>query len=293
MLSHILYGQAALTHGGLIFKAQAAGARGQQVSLTIESGDELAVTITFPASNIFEIVGSGAGAILLTVADDTTEADVIDLLNADASFKILATVESAEDADSTDNVETRAATPFSAPTDGLQQHLQAKLGIANWESRTLVATGAPLGDIWTGDAKPTRIELDGSPDYWEGSVFVGVGFQHEQRYQVQNALLDACRRALVAAINDFDHEDVIDKTEIICGYTNQMKDKSAGTADDKGELSVIAHIKMQWQEPSLINDDSVPFEAANIGLWREPQAGDVTVVGDGEVFDQTLTITPE
>ncbi len=293
MLSHILYGQSQLAHGGLIFKARAAGFRGQQVSLAVESGDALVVAVTFTAPNVFKALATGIGDIVVTVADDTTEADLVAALKAEPSFKVLATVEQAQDADGTDQVAPLAKTQFTAPAGGLQQHVEALTGIAVWESRTLRTTGAPIGDIWPSEATASRSEVAGDVDHWEGTLLVGIALEHDQRYQVQNALLDAYRRALYVALKTFDHDDLEDLTNNDFGYTNTMKDEAAGTEDDRGALNVVARCKIKWQEPAFDEDEGVPLASMNIGLWREPQEGDVAVVGDGEIFDQRLHVTPQ
>ncbi len=293
MLSHILLGQSQLTHGGLVFKARAAGFRGQAVSLTVQSGDALAVSVAFAGGNAFQAPGTGAGDIVATVADDTTEEELLDALDDTPAFRVLASVELAPGADGAGAVGALAKTPFAAPADGLQQALAASTGINNWESRVLRTEGAPVGDIWTAEATPDRAHVDGGADYWEGTVLVGIAFQHASRYQVQNATLDAYRRALWLALKQFDHPDLNDLTEDTFGYTNTMKDQSAGEADDQGALNVVARIKIKWQEPAFDEDDSVPLASMNIGLWREPQEGDVATVGDGEEFDQRLVVTRE
>jgi hypothetical protein len=294
MLSHILYGQSRLAHGGLLFKARAAGFRGQMASLTIQSGVALNIACAFMAGNVFTAMATGAGDIVVTVANNTTEAQLMNALNRDATFRILAAVERASGNGSA-VVAPLARTQFDVPTDGLQQHLAARIGIENWESRTLQTSGGPIGDIWPGGVTLIRSNVGDMAEYYKGKIYVGVGFQQNDRYQIQNALLDAYRRALVKALLEFDHDDLNDASEVACGYTNRMKDEAAGTRSDKARLALVARVAMRWQE-SAADEDGIAgglFTEANFGLWREPLVGDVSVVDDGEALDQQLTITPE
>lgn len=284
MLSQILYGTASLTHGGLKFIARAAGKRGEQVSLTISAAAHLLVTV----SNKRE----GAGDIAVSAPAGTTDQELINALGGSLDFKRLASVEQIG-GDGSDLVTPLAKANFVA-AGGLQQHLQSRLGIANWESRTLIATGAAVGDIWTSEATLERSHPYDDNDYWSGKLHVGVACTLNQGYEVQNEELDWYRRRLVYAMKVFDHDDLREIGPVTCGYTNMGKDEAAGTALQGGRLGLVAHCVIHWQEPSLDSEDlaEVPLDQINVGLFREPEETSVQITDDGEVKDQDLSITP-
>jgi hypothetical protein len=59
-------------------------------------------------------------------------------------------------------------------------------------------------------------------------------------------------------------------------------------------LRVAAELILKWQEPAYDPEDITvaPFDNADVGLWREPLDTEVTVEGDGEVFDQQILVEP-
>ena len=287
MLSHILYGTARLTHGGLILSARSAGMRGQQVSLTITTGSPLSVAVNFKGDGAFV-----PGDISVTAPAGTTEEQFLAALSESANFKKIAVARQAG-GDGSSAIATLVKTPFAPAAGGLRQQLEARLGIIGWDDRDLLASGKPVGLLMPWEATAERQSPDDDRvDHWEGSFYVGIAFQHDTPMEAQNATLDLFRRALYQSIKVFDHEDLTDIGPPDFGYGNKLKDEVTGEAFDHARLRVAASCPIKWTEPAFDPEDivEVPFDHARIGLYREPLETEVRITGDGEVKDQDLVI---
>jgi hypothetical protein len=282
MLSNIVYGTAALTHGGLKVTALAGGKRGEAVTLTVTiSGSSLAVAVT--------ITGPGAGDIVVTAPTGTTEAQLLVGLNASAGFKRLATAEQAS-GDGSAIIAALAKTHFGPAAGGLRQILQTRTGITIWEDRDMKASGAAIALLWPSEAKITHeVAVVGGWDKWEGTIMAGIAFQQDVDFESQNVTLDLFRRALYLATKIFTHDDLIDIGPAMFGFTNVNKDEVAGTVLDHARLKVVGSFPIKWREEAFdpADADEFPFDHFGVGLWRQPveeKPGDSGAVKDTDLI---------
>jgi hypothetical protein len=290
MLSNICYGTAALNYGNLTLTARAGGKRGEAVTLTVTINGALAVNVT--------IAGPGAGDIVVTAPDGTTEAELLASLNDNALFRKLASVEQTGGLnqvqlnEGTDIIAALAKTHFDAATGGLRQTLQTRTGITIWEDRDMKASGAAVALLWPSEAKITHESPEvGGFDKWEGTLMAGIAFQQDVDFESQNVTLDLFRRALYLATKIFTHDDLIDIGPASFGYGNTNKDEVAGTVLDHARLKVVGSFPIKWRELAFDPDDAdeFPFDHFKVALWREP-VDDTPGPGGGEVLDTELTI---
>lgn len=286
MLTHILYGTAALNYGGLRIIARAAGARGTRVALTVTLDSPLAVTVN--------LLGLGHGEIVVQAPSNTTEAALKAALKAASGFKALARIDQVAGDGTAVIAGALSRMAFVLGSDGLQQALSQRIGIAGWDDREMKATGKAVGLLWPAEGKVERSTPDlESFDVYSGIVKVVVAFQHDTAFQEQNAILDMYRRALIIAVKLFEHEDLIFFGPAEWGNTNSIKDEMTNAMLDHARLNVVGSFPIRWQESAADPEDDLDavFQYAQIGLFREPLT-DPLGPGGGEVLDTTLRIEP-
>jgi hypothetical protein len=271
-LANVIFGSPTLAIGGLLFTSRAAGVRGQQNSITVTISGSSIVVATANAH-------TGIADILLTVPASTTEAALLNFLNASATFLALASV-SQSSGDGSAFVAAHVLTHFSAAIDGLKQALQNALNLQAWDNRQLEATGGPVALLWPAQAQPERQQSTyGADDIWQGVIGAGVAFQHKSDFETEMVILDIFRRSLYLALKTFVHPDVEELGgPIKFDYENYLKPEGAGVTDgttsQESRLRVVAAIPCKWTEPAFdpltIAQNEWPFKEFDTGLYVEP-----------------------
>jgi hypothetical protein len=274
VLANILFGTPSLAYGGILLAARAAGARGQENSLTLSiSGSSIVIAVQNPHT--------GTGDIVVSVPSGTTEVLLLQALRAHSGFLGVASA-SQSTGDGSAIVAALAKTPFGEATDGLKQALQAALGIVGWDDRQLVATGGPVALLWPAEAQPQRQQpgFDGV-DQWTGTIGVGIAFQHSTSFEEEMSILDLFRRGLYLALKLFDHTDLTmlgAQGPMKFEYENELKPEAAGLTDkttsQESRLRVVGAIPIGWTEPSFdaayVAQKEWPFQKFQSGLFVEP-----------------------
>lgn len=301
MLSHILYGTASLTHGGLTITAICAGKRGEAASLQVTL-DDTPGTVTTPSglaqydgeSILVSVVNPGTVAVF--APSNTTEAALLTALNALSAFKQYA-VATQSSGDGTATISALTKTNLTA-AGGIRQSLESKLGILGWNDRDLITTGAATGLLWPAQARITRQTVDpNGVDFWTGAIQAAVAFQHNSDFETQNSLLDAFRAAVYFTTKEFTHPDLEEIGAAKFVYGNITKDEVAGTVIKDARMRIIGTFPLRWTEPaydpynsSLSDGDWPPLMQFQTGLFNNPV--EESPGASDSILDTQLIVTP-
>jgi hypothetical protein len=274
MLAHLLLGTSTLTHGGLKFSARCASTRGQAVSVQINSGPALAVTVTQK--------GLGAGSIIATVAAGAKEKQLIKALRADRKFNNICRVEQ-ESGDGNAVVGVLAKTQLGAPEGGLLQWLDSQLALLGWgvwDDRDVTAIDKPSGYIFAFDTLPQTESYNRNEcDRWKATFKVALAIQlNNDRFHEQNALLDLAREHIYYAVKTFEHPALIDQADDasdpaeVYGFKNELKPEAGDTTDDKAHLRVVGTFTILYEQaPYELTDlTSHDLKGYKVGIFRNP-----------------------
>jgi hypothetical protein len=288
IIAHILLGTATLTHGGLLLTARAAGPRGEQVTLAIVDGDELAVVVQLKGQGPFI-----PGDIVVTIPAGATEAQVRAALNASTGFRAIASVVQAS-GDGSAAINTLAKTPFVA-SGGLKQHLESKLTVLGWDDRDQKTTGMPTGFLWLDTAECERESVIAEmEEYWSGTLMASLSLQiDESDFHLQNAVIQLVRRKLHSALKTFDHPSLTEIGRKKYKFGNEQKPQDAGTASEGANLTIQFSAPIQWVEAAFDPEEYLTYDLSEIriGLFREPLTDPLGGPGE-EVKDTDIILTP-
>ncbi|MGH9762155.1 MAG: hypothetical protein ACREDR_16745, partial [Blastocatellia bacterium] len=192
MLGHILYGSASLQHGNLLFTAAGPFNLGGAVTLTINPTSLSGSTITTAIANAHPQEDSAD--VTITCPIDCSEGALWQSLRFSPQFNQYL-ICSGTGGDGTPVIQNLAKTQLGNPTGGLLQALESRIGIQDWTSKQLEATGSPVALLWIAEAAPVRQnpDIDGL-DFWKGVGQAGIAFQSATLdFTQQQCVLDIFR----------------------------------------------------------------------------------------------------
>lgn len=269
LIDHLLYGIASRKVGGIRYGALDGGPLGENVSLEIVDGDEVTVVVD-TTTEVFI-------STLTIISGETTEAQVVELINADATANkfIEAVKEDGED----DAVALLAEAANLVAQWGVLQRLIAEFNLDKWDDRELRTTNDMQALIYLGSVAPVR---QGPIIHtFVGHGQAGITISNRIAFERQNVLLLQFERRLRRVLGRFVFTSpygspltgINVEEGIFSNRTRLTKEESTGnvTQDSSLLLRAVVNFQIGWSQPADLNPDlSQVITGVNFGFWCVP-----------------------